>query len=168
MMNILPRVWDGERYWFPFFSELGITYEAKDLEFTKDNIKTLNWAFDWNFGKDDLEFSKIIERPTGLKDINRHLIFEGDIVCTIEYGDYEYNKAKERKQIVEIIKGLKVPEYNEPPFINKNHAQVIVWDNKRATFAMRDRINSSGRPESLFCKKYLIIGNIHENGDLLK
>ncbi|MCX4348377.1 MAG: YopX family protein [Alphaproteobacteria bacterium] len=108
----------------------------------------------------------VIEQCIGLKDVNGRLIFEGDIVCIIEYGDYEYNKAKERKQIVEIVKDLKVPEYNEPPFINKNHSQVILWDNKRATFMMKDRINSTGRPESLRNKRYVVIGNIHENPGL--
>lgn len=110
----------------------------------------------------------IIEKCTGLKDINGNLIYESDIVCVVEYGAYDFEMALRKKQNVEKISGMKVPAYNEPPFINKNHSQLIIWDNKRATFAMRDRINSTGRPESLFGKKYVVVGNIHENPELLE
>lgn len=110
----------------------------------------------------------IVEFCIGLRDINGKPIFEGDIVCIIEYGEYSFERALRRKDDVEKIMGMKVPFYNEPPFINKNHSQLIVWDNKRATFAMRDRINSTGRPESLFGKKYIVVGNAHENHELLE
>lgn len=75
--RFFPRVWDGERYWYPCFSELGITYEAEDLPFIEENIKSLDWALGWHFPQngDDLEFNHIVEACTGLKDKNGKLIF---------------------------------------------------------------------------------------------
>lgn len=40
--RFLPRVWDGERHWYPNLSELGITYEAEDLPFDEENIHCLD------------------------------------------------------------------------------------------------------------------------------
>lgn len=138
--------------------QLGLSAYERDtlIEYFEDNYGTS--VYDW-FVID----CQNIQQSIGLKDIRGNLIYEGDIVCIIEYGDYEYEKAIKRKQEVEKISGLKVPPYNEPPFINKNHSQEIIWDAKRATFAMRDRINSTGRPESLFGKRYLVIGNTYES-----
>ena len=102
------------------------------------------------------------------KDIYGNLIYEGDLVCIVEYGDYDWERAIKRKQKVRKIKNLKIPSYNEPAFINLNHSQIIVWDNKRATFMMKDRINSTGRPESLCNKRYVIVGHIYENPELLE
>lgn len=119
-------------------------------------------------------YAYLVTRPEtigqciGKKDIYGNLIYEGDLVCIVEYGDYDWERAIKRKQKVRKIKNLKIPSYNEPAFINLNHSQIIVWDNKRATFMMKDRINSTGRPESLCNKRYVIVGHIYENPELLE
>lgn len=101
-MNIdefnLPRVWTGEEYFYPVFSELGITYENPDKEFTEENIKPLHWAFGWHFGafvkdensKDgykyiqnpdgDINYDYELERCTGKTDKQQQLIYENDVV----------------------------------------------------------------------------------------
>lgn len=106
-MNIneynLPRVWTEEGYYYPVFSELGITYDNPDKEYTEENIKSLNWAFGWHFGKfvkdeqskdgykyiqnpdGNINFDYIIEQCTNKKDTNNNLIYENDIVID-EWG----------------------------------------------------------------------------------
>lgn len=29
--RFFPRVWDGKKYWYPIYNELGITYESSEL-----------------------------------------------------------------------------------------------------------------------------------------
>lgn len=141
MKDILPRVWDGKRYWYPVFSELGITYQAKDLPFTEENIKTLDWAFGWHFELNSLHFDWCLERPTCLKDKNGNLIYEGDIVDTF----YEGEPTGQR-----YIYRYEPPAFYVEPFENgkpsEHHYYYFAVANER-------------------CE---IIGNIHENGDLLK
>lgn len=89
--RFFPRIWDGKKYWYPVFSELKITYECPDLPFTEENLRDLTWALDWHFPikaegsklevlSEELEFNHIIEGCVGKRDINKKLIYEGDIV----------------------------------------------------------------------------------------
>lgn len=81
----LPRVWTEEGYYYPVFSEFGIIYENKNLPFDEEHIKDLDWAFQFHFTGDNIDFVHILERPTGLKDKNGNLIFEGDIIGNKKY-----------------------------------------------------------------------------------
>lgn len=80
--RFFPRVWDGEKYWYPCFSELGITYQCDKLPFNEDNIMDLDWALGWRFAKDGdrLEFDHIVESCTGMQDKNGKDIYENDVV----------------------------------------------------------------------------------------
>lgn len=137
--RFFPRIWDGEKYWYPCFSELGITYETDDLPFTEENIKTLDWALGWHFpqsGK-DLEFDHEVEGCTGLNDKNGKLIYEGDIFKAIVINSFPGDKC-----------------------LNKTIIGQVSYYAKECAFAF-----SAYQPINLF--KIEIIGNIHEDAELL-
>lgn len=61
--RFFPRVWDGKKYWYPVYSELGITYECSELPLEEENIRNLSWALDWHLKDDKIEFNFL--RPFG-------------------------------------------------------------------------------------------------------
>lgn len=142
--RFFPRVWDGEKYFYPVFSELGVTYENESLPLTDENIKSLDWALGWHFHPDSkntsLEFDHILEACTGLKDKNGKLIYEDDIVrWSLCRGDGD---------------------------ICENYQ--IIWRDNCAAFGC---LKSNGDILDMFSQPELkakVIGNVHENPDLLE
>lgn len=155
--RFLPRVWTDKGYYYPIFSELGITYENKNLPFTEENIKDINWAFRWwfNHSKEnvDMEYINTLEQCTGLKDKNGKLIYEGDIVKK-EFKNKPFSsKAKTKEKLIK-----------------------FQWNDNEACFSF-DFLNEKDKHDNFQCwesgwkDKYSddeIIGNIHENTDLLE
>ena len=133
--RFLPRVWTDEGYYYPIFSELGITYENKNLPFTKENVKDLNWAFRWRFNhinkNVDMEYINTLEQCTGLKDKNGKLIYENDLIK---------------------IDGDVV---------------VIKWSDYYARFMLESQEDIFDFERS-YAEECEVIGNIHENTDLLE
>lgn len=142
--RFLPRVWTNEGYYYQIFSELGITYENKNLPFTKENIKDINWTFRWRFnhsnGNVDIEYINTLEQCTGLKDKNGKLIYEGDIVRVIEQC---MTNTLDR---------------NYPMLFNEKTAKFGFKHPDGHFFYFTNNEDFS----------YEIIGNIHENADLLE
>lgn len=124
--RFLPRVWTDKGYYYPIFSELGITYENKNLPFTRENIKDIDWAFRWHFNENvDMEYINTLEQCTCLKDKNGKLIYEGDIVTD----------------------GIDIFE--------------VVWDYNAWCI-------QTNKFQHFLTEGFEIIGNIHENTDLIK
>lgn len=131
--RFLPRVWTDKGYYYPIFSELGITYENKNLPFTKENLKDINWAFRWHFNENvDMEYINTLEQCTGLKDKNGKLIYEGDWLKTKD-GSYCY---------VVWFDGFWWVKSLPSEAMDLEHAE--------------------------FYKECEVVGNIHENANLLK
>ena len=143
--RFLPRVWTDEGYYYPIFSELGITYENKNLPFTKENLKDINWAFRWRFNHSnenvDMEYINTLEQCTGLKDNNGKLIYENDLI-KCPSGIY---------RIAVDDFGLWTAIYKNNPFEG-----VVEWSNMVKEYAFNQ--NNI---------KIEVLGNIH-NADLLE
>jgi hypothetical protein len=133
--RFLPRVWTDKGYYYPIFSELGITYENKNLPFTKENIKDIDWAFRWHFNHSDenvdMEYINTLEQCTGLKDKNGKLIYENDLI--------------------------KIDD----------DVAVINWSDYYARFMLESSEDIFDFERS-YAEECEVIGNIHENADLIK
>lgn len=154
--RFLPRVWTDKGYYYPIFSELGITYENKNLPFTEENIKDINWAFRWwfNHSKEnvDMEYINTLEQCTGLKDKNCKLIYEGDIVKIID-------KSSRKEPFIGVV------EYTNTASFEANCNGFYMHLHNPKTPENVSMI------EKMFCsslREIEIIGNIHENTDLLE
>ena len=93
---------------------------------------------------DFLSGNHIVEQCTGLKDKNGRLIYEGDIVKRLFFNDRRKNKMKNC---------------------------VIKWCNGRAVFTLDADMRDDYRSYEANCdnvfKECEVIGNIHENHDLV-
>ena len=139
----LPRVWTEEGYYYPVFSEFGIIYENKNLPFDEEHIKDLDWAFQFHFTGNDIDFVHILERPTGLRDKNGKLIFEGDIIKIPDKWDDYGLMAGEQREVYFLAGGFRLkPKYK----YSKNDRGYWLEDTD----------------------DFEIIGNIHENPKLLE
>ena len=83
--DYLPRVWTEETgYYYPCFSELGLTYENPNLEFNEENVQDLRFAYSWILDANKgIYFKHIVERCSGIKDKHDKLIYEGDIITKL-------------------------------------------------------------------------------------
>lgn len=138
----LPRVWTDEGYYYPVFSELGITYENSKFGGKYEEMKNLDWVYAWFFGENDLEFKYKLEMPTSLKDKNGKLIYEGDI---IKQGNSIYKVIFSYDDVASC--GCCIDKFSGCGFV------------------MEDKYGCRGDLD--IYSELEIIGNIHENGDLL-
>jgi uncharacterized phage protein (TIGR01671 family) len=131
--NLLPRFWDTEN---------------KEMIYNKFNNNTLGVEFFYYENKRGFArslYSLLVNprfipmKPTGLKDKNGKLIYEGDIIAreSIEIGD-----------IFQSFTGA----------VEFTQAQYFITDNE----------NKISAPLFDEIAEIKIIGNIHENSDLLK
>lgn len=102
-------------------------------------------------GKEDYSEFYILVQSTGLKDKNGKLVFEGDIL-------------ESKSEIVRISTGKKTGEISIKQYI-------VEWHQDQGRWAIRNiKKNTLGlfavRQEYL-SKWYTIVGNIHENPELL-
>lgn len=77
--RFLPRVWDGKQYYYPKFSELGITYDSDNGD-SMSLSEAFGWIFDTDRDEDAVCFKYILEACTGMRDASGKLIYEGDII----------------------------------------------------------------------------------------
>ena len=136
--RFLPRVWTDKGYYYPIFSELGITYENKNLPFTKENLKDINWAFRWHFNhfneNVDMEYINTLEQCTGLNDKNGRLIYAGDIL-----GNKDF----------------------------MSDVALLKYNNEKCCYIL-ERRSVDERFNKWWADRLMVIGNIHENKELLK
>ena len=145
------------RAWLkPFVNYKGITvqgemYKVHSIHFgTKRVIITSK-----GYGNVSVEFDRIIlEEFTGLPDINGKEIYEGDIVTSWLYPF----------------------TYKDPFVTEKNYVGVVAWSEMNLAFYLEmfpisKRVRGSacgGLLASYEAKKLEVIGNIHDNPELLE
>ena len=134
------RVWDNEYNQWVSYSE----YQALPSDFVQ--YKDCNPLFELR-GRDGTEQRFVVEQYTGLKDKNGKEIYEGDIVNTI-YADRPEHK------IGEIVYTPEVGAYRVK--CGKHLLPIVTY-----------RV-VSGNPQGLLTVADEVIGNIHENSELLK
>lgn len=148
------RIWDGKKY---INNIKGGVYIHK----INDHIKCLNRnqdCYNYEFELDDLDNSNLeIELFTGLYDKKGNKIYENDIV------EYHENEAL----IIKYIKGTFYACQDYEKFMKKYECQ----DNKDTEkFWLEEayKINNLRIDDNNFIARFEIIGNIHENAELLK
>lgn len=116
----------------------------------------------------------ILMQNTGILDVNEEEIYESDLVCILKpVTDWQINTLKPSAREKYIIHELKSGKYAQ----RVAEAIEIKWSEKDYRFVLGElRKNSTehghfgmdgGRP-SLRGKKYLRVGNIYENPELLE
>lgn len=147
------RIWDGKKY---LNNIKGGVYIHKN-----DYIKCLirdQYCYDYEFELNDIDKSNLeIEFFAGLYDKNGKKIYENDIV--------RYNN--DEKLVVKFIDGTFVvcPNYDE--FI-----KIFKYEKGEEDVAKESYFETSYKlyiqAKNNICNKLDIIGNIHENAELLK
>lgn len=160
--RFLPRVWTDEGYFYPVFSELGITYENPNKEFDEENIKPLRWAFGWHFGvfiedktkecgykyercEDGINWDYQLEQCTGIPDVNMKPIYENDVICVCNNGKTDTYLVK---YDIETQMFVKINRTGKKTMLNLS----TYYDEKEKRHYVR------------FTE---VIGNINENKELL-
>ena len=143
------RLWDGERYWYnvaPLNNEEALTQELTDGE------------CEWEYNNQYAVRKGIIEQDTGLKDKNGERICEGDI-CRIAY----YTKGKTHKRWHKKYEDVEKVDFEYGFFLfatpERNGIDSVLSFSDYGEWSEKD---GSYKYEAE------VIGNIHENPELLK
>lgn len=159
--DYLPRVWtENKGYYYPCFSELGLTYENPDLEFNGENIEDLRFAYSWILDADcGIQFKHVCERCSGIRDIHDKLIYEGDII-TKEYVTPTGEVTKELD--IDFVYEVK---FKYGAFGVETKTKFIPLQE----FLLKSEgeyISSAGNKVIYGRSILAIVGNIHQNKDL--
>lgn len=137
------RAWDKEQKKMAYLDTMGICYEYSCLTFHSEELSGIcQWPVE---GGESLE-SQVIMQFTGLKEKNGREIYEGDIVRRVwankDEGVWEVHWSEDRWHLKNGNRSYDNGDYY--------HGHEVSWDIH----------NTSYNTE--------VIGNIHENPELLK